>query len=288
MVDMESKLLDACAVLGIGALDEVDPSVIRRAYRRLAISVHPDAAARRGGRSGPADGRRFVEASQAYELVMRHVLSTRPQRAASRPRAARAAARPRPAPQPRPAARTRPAANPRQAPRAEAPRAEAPRAETPRQAPRAEASRAEASRAEAPGRDAALFYRGSLPPHSLRLGEYLFYCGRISWQDLIHSLVWQRTIRPTFGQLARQLQYLSTEGLAAVLSRRRHDERTGAAATRLGLLSSEQVDRILRIQRARHRPIGRYFVEKQLLPVTELTRALRDLRRHNERCGTAA
>ncbi len=77
MMGMESKLLDACAVLGIGVLDDVDPSVIRRAYRRLAISVHPDAAARRGGRPGPADGMRFVEASQAYELVMRHVLSTR-------------------------------------------------------------------------------------------------------------------------------------------------------------------------------------------------------------------
>ncbi len=137
-------------------------------------------------------------------------------------------------------------------------------------------------------RGAPLYYRGSLPRHSLRFAEYLFYSGRISWQELIHALVWQRSIRPTFGQLARQLRFLSAEDLAAALTTRRQNERLGAAAERLGLLSQDQVDRILRIQRARHRLIGRYFVENRLLAVAELTRTLRDLHRHNTRWGAAA
>lgn len=32
-----------------------------------------------------------------------------------------------------------------------------------------------------------------IPQRKLKLGEYLFYSGRISWQDLISAITWQRS-----------------------------------------------------------------------------------------------
>jgi hypothetical protein len=63
-----------------------------------------------------------------------------------------------------------------------------------------------------------------------------------------------------------------------------HREQTGAAASRLRLLTVDDVRRVLRIQRARQRPIGRYFVEKERMSDAELSRLLHELFRHNARC----
>jgi len=263
---MNRYLIDAYATL-LGAsprrgaqipLHQLDISVIRRAYRRLAVMTHPDAAARAGAKPGSVDGKRFIEASRAYELLMGYLLA---QGAAMRAAPATAhAARPRPAP---------PAARP----------AGEKTTKGPGRANKGSTSRTESS---------PLHYHGALPRRRLRLAEFLYYSGRVSWQSLISAIVWQRSARPKFGELAKELRAITRQDLTKILGSKRRHEQTGETALRLRLLTTEEVAKILRLQRARHKPIGRYFVEKERMPRTELTTILRELFRHNARYGREA
>jgi hypothetical protein len=265
---MELRLIDACATLlgpqarkgGQGFLHQLDVSVIRQAYRRLAVASHPDAALRQGAKPGSADGKRFIEASRAYELLMGYLLKRNGPVAPNAPRA-----KPRPGPAAeRPSAKKNPGQEKKRA------------GEKP--SPGSGSARGPGASARSP-----LYYHGPLPRRKLRLAEFLYYSGRVSWQSLIASIVWQRTAKPKFGELARELRAISGRDLVTILRSKRRHEQTGETARRLRLLSAEEVTRILRLQRARHKPIGRYFVEKEMMPSGELARILWELFRHNAR-----
>lgn len=265
---MDAKLLDACAVLlgpqarraGPALLRQLTVATVRAAFRRLALRTHPDSA------SGPADGALFIEASRAYELLMAFLLSRRTPQDIRRQGAYQGPGAT--------GARARPHA-PGQKPFTSGQRPNAPGAR-----PRADAAHGARARAE---RGREVFYHGPLPRRRLRLAEFLYYSGSISWQSLISSIVWQRSGRPKFGEIARQLQLVSADDMTGVLLARVHHEQTGAAALRLRLITVEDIRRVLRIQRARQRPIGRYFVERERMPDGELTRLLHELFRHNAR-----
>jgi hypothetical protein len=278
---MDGKLIDACALLlgpqvrrnGSSILQQLDVAAVRRAYRVLAIATHPDATWRSGARH--SDGRRFIEASRAYELLMGYLLS-----------------------------------GPSFASRGASPRAEPSRGQGPQHSGAERRGTGEKSRtgdwrtteekrgggragdtcharstghAHASGgsRGAPLFYRGSVPRRRLRLAEFLYYSGRVSWQSLISAIVWQRALQPKFGELAREMQSISGPELSRILVSRMRHEQTGEAAQRLRLLTAAQVDRILRMQRARRRLIGRYFVEKQIMDGEVLHDIMRELHWHN-------
>jgi len=266
---MDSKLLDACAVLlgpqarraGQALLAQLTVAMVRSAFRRLALQTHPDM-------SGSArTGSRFIEASRAYELLMAFLLARSRRTAENRTASTRPAS-------PEASSSSGPSATPG------AGAADG----------RGPAGRSAGDRAagERPHRTREIFYGGPLPRRRLRLAEFLYYSGRISWQTLIAALVWQRASRPRFLELARQLRVVQGMDIIRVLRARTTDERTGETAYRLRLLSVEDVARILRIQRARQRPIGRYFVEHTPMTSEEVTEFLRELFRHNARCGLPA
>jgi hypothetical protein len=140
-------------------------------------------------------------------------------------------------------------------------------------------------RSTRPAGSAPLFYRGPVPRRRLRLAEFLYYTGRVSWQSLISAIVWQRASQPRFGELARELQGISSQDLARILGSRLQHEQTGQTAQRLRLLNAAQVERILRMQRARHKLIGRYFVEKESISTATLSTIMREMYRHNVRYG---
>jgi hypothetical protein len=249
-------------------VQQLDVAAVRRAWRKLAVAIHPDAA-RRGAR-GTADGRQFVEASRAYELLMGYLLAqpVQPHPARRGPAEKRAAAEKRSQPERRGPAEKRGGAD--------------------RRAERHTASERHAAserRGAAERHTAPLFYRGSVPRRRLRLAEYLYYSGRISWQSLISALVWQRASQPRFGELARELRSISAPDLVRILGSRLRQEYTGEAAQRLEILTAAQVERILRLQRARRRLIGRYFVEEERMSAAVLTSILFELYRHNARWG---
>ena len=243
-------------------VQQLDVAMVRRAWRKLAVAIHPDAA-RRGAR-GTQDGRQFVEASRAYELLMGYLLA-------------------RPV-QPRPARRgsaERRAAAEKRGPSEKRNGAER-RGERHTTSDRHTASERRSASERHP---TPLFYRGALPRRRLRLAEYLYFSGRVSWQSLISALVWQRASQPRFGELARELRSISAPDLARILGSRLRQEYTGEAAQRLELLTAAQVERILRLQRARRRLIGRYFVEKERMSSAVLTSILFELYKHNARWG---
>ena len=258
MSALDARLIDAGILLfgahartgGMAFLAGLDPAVVRRAYRALAVASHPDALRRSAAARGAPDGRRFIEASKAYELLMGWLLTTA--------RAPRAPAHPS---GPSPSARRRPGG----------------------EGHAREEKKARPASSQGASTKAPLFYRGALPRRSLRLAEYLYYSGRVSWQSMIKAIVWQRSVQPKFGEIARELSRISAEDLWKILGSKLRHEQTGQAAQRLRILSAAEVERILRLQRLRHRRIGAYFVEEERMSGASLTQLLRELSRHNAR-----
>ncbi len=275
----------------------LDVAVVRRAYRVLAVASHPDAARRSGAKAGMQDGKRFIEASRAYELLMGYLLKrTRP----AAPPSGRSS-RVRPGPSPSRGAGARQAGQEKKGAGARQTGQEKKGAgarQTGQEKKGTGARHAGQEKKGAGARHAGpekrstggkksepLFYRGPVPRRKLRLAEFLYYTGRVSWQSLISAIVWQRTAQPRFGELARDLRRISTPDIARILGSRLRHEQTGQTAQRLRLLTGPEVERILRLQKARRKLIGRYFVEKESMSSAVLTGILRELYRHNARWG---
>jgi hypothetical protein len=127
------------------------------------------------------------------------------------------------------------------------------------------------------------FYRGELPAKVLRIGEFLYFSGRVSWQDFMAALNWQKRQRPTFGEIAMEWNLLSQEDVVAVMADRNFAEPFGEAAIRKGLLTRFWVNAILKRQSKMQPRLGRYFVEQRMLTRRQLNRALEGLKTHNRR-----
>jgi hypothetical protein len=132
----------------------------------------------------------------------------------------------------------------------------------------------------------AIRYEGPLPQRALRFGEYLYYRGIISWQELIEALCDQRHHRPLIGELAVRLRYLVQEDIASVRASQRSRERFGETAVRLGLLTRGEVAVLLGRQIGLGHPLGHFLVEKGLLTAARLTRLVEEHRQHVRRHGT--
>lgn len=94
-----------------------------------------------------------------------------------------------------------------------------------------------------------------MPVRRIKLGRYLYHAGVVEWQDVIDALVWQGASRPRFGE----------------------------HALALGLLTNEQVNRLVVSQQLQQRKIGRFFVVHELLAERELYRQIRNCYIHNSR-----
>jgi hypothetical protein len=132
---------------------------------------------------------------------------------------------------------------------------------------------------------------GPLPQRTLRLGEYLFHAGLVTWRECCDALQWQRAQRPLIGQLAVELRLLTREQLAE-LFRRRASERVarkvfGEFAVETGFLTGAQVTALVGQQRRLQRRLGEWFVERGLLDELALDAAERAMRTHNARVRLA-
>jgi hypothetical protein len=239
-----SELRLACTAL-FGAPDlpgqsgEEWPRALRSAFRRRVFETHPDRA-QALGRSEEELRREFTVVNEAYQLLS--ALEAQP-------------SSPPPAPvQQRPTfVRTARPAQQRSA------RAQPPR-RTPHGAPQSAPRKAER------------FYTGPLPQRPLRLGEYLYYSGRISWQALIDALSWQRRGHQPIGKLAVQWGYLTAAELQQLLRqhqwqrqrRTEEQERFGEFLLRRGEITGFQLLALLGRQKRLRRPLGAFFIERGL------------------------
>lgn len=131
------------------------------------------------------------------------------------------------------------------------------------------------------------FYRGPFPSVELKIGLFLYYSGRISYQALVRSLLWQREQRPPLGELACKWGWMQKEAIPGVLKATSIPGYFGERAIKLGLLTEPQLRVLLFHQRSLHQPIGRYFVGQGLLTEDLLRRSLRECNQHNEKVRTA-
>jgi hypothetical protein len=227
---------------------------LRAAYRRRALETHPDRA-RALGRAEAELAREFQAVKRAYELLAAAAPGSRATRGPAP--AARAA-------EPRPARPARPE----------------------RRGARAEPLRPEPRRPGAP-RVRVGVRPEDLPQRRLRLAEFLYYTGRVSWSDLVEAIAWQRVERPPLGRIAVALGFLARSDVDALLARRRAEGAGhvpfGAYAVRAGYLTSFQRLAALGRQAALHRPIGRYFVERGLVDDEDLEEIRVRIARHNSR-----
>jgi hypothetical protein len=241
---------------------------LRGAFRRRALETHPDRAFALGRAPGDL-AREFHAVADAYRILSACVTVPLPRQ---RPVSAHAARGRRPADA---------------TPRGPGPH----RSDRPRHA--AEARRT--SPPATPGRDdAASSHRAAgdrwvgLPRRPLRLGEFLYYTGRVPWSELMEAVAWQRRQRPAFGRIGVEFGFLAERDVVEILRRRGHDGAFGVPfgeyAVQNGFLTPFQLLAILGRQHGLQRPIGEYFVERGLLDPDEIEGVRRHVFFHNARC----
>jgi hypothetical protein len=125
------------------------------------------------------------------------------------------------------------------------------------------------------------FFKGAVPKRELLFGQYVYYYGRISYRQLIDAIIWQKIQRPLIGNLAVRSRLLDEEEVRQILRDRRWGEKFGETALRGGYLTPEEIRTILKRQKFLQPRIGKYFVEKKILPATFVERMAEELRRHN-------
>ncbi len=128
----------------------------------------------------------------------------------------------------------------------------------------------------------------SIPAIPLEFGMFTYYQGKVTYQQLIEALVWQRRQRPTLGVIAQEWGWLSEAKVAQVLGHRGHAVRFGKKAVELGYLRPLQVEALLQHQRSLHKRIGQYFIKKGLLTKEETDQISQNLKSHNSQISRRA
>ena len=128
----------------------------------------------------------------------------------------------------------------------------------------------------------------SIPSIPLEFGMFTYYQGKVSYQQLIEALVWQRRQRPTLGVIAQKWGWLSDAKVAQILGHRGHAARFGKKAVELGYLKPHQVEALLKHQRSLQQRIGQHFIEKGLLTEEEAEQIAQSLEAHNSQVSLRA
>jgi hypothetical protein len=126
------------------------------------------------------------------------------------------------------------------------------------------------------------YYRGVIPGQHLKLGQYLYYSGIITWRHLIDAISWQRRIKPRYGQIALEWNIITAQEVVQILQSRDHGERFGEYARRVGFVSGFQHMAIMGKQNRFHRRFGDYFVIHGLLSERQVELLVRRAMQHNE------
>jgi hypothetical protein len=126
------------------------------------------------------------------------------------------------------------------------------------------------------------FYDGLMPTIGLKIGLFLYYSKKISFEHLTEALVWQRTMRPPIGELAVQWKWLHEHFVSVVLSNVETCGQFGERAVKMGLLKEAQVKMLLRQQAIMQKPLGHYFVKNRILAPQVIKESLAVMTVHNK------
>lgn len=121
----------------------------------------------------------------------------------------------------------------------------------------------------------------AIPSIPLEFGMFCFYLGKVSYQELIDALVWQRRQRPPLGALALLRGWLDESDIMKINTSHHGGRRFGKKAIDLGYLSNSQVNSLLDSQSSQQSRLGQYFIDKGLLSESEAEEIDDRLRAHN-------
>lgn len=125
------------------------------------------------------------------------------------------------------------------------------------------------------------FFSGSIiPQRPLRFSEFLFYNRVVDRENMVMSLLWQRRHRPLLGRIALDLGYLTQEEINIVLKKQKQSL-FGETAIALGFLDRYRLMVICGTQKKYNLPIGRYFLERNILSEKALESWLEKQREYN-------
>lgn len=274
----EKELFRACEIIfgpeltiSREFLDYLQISGIKSAYRKRAMETHPDRAALENVRLRRQHHDRFHSVQEAYENLVKFLDAK--EKGYCLPASA---STPQPARQPSP-------------PRADKPqRPQQPKTNQnfsePRRQTRAETKTDTRSPFKAPHFiwDTESLYQGPLPNRRLLLGHFLYYSGLINWRTISQALIWQRTKRPRLGEIGRQFGLLSEEDVARILRNRPTLQPFGQTALELGLLTRPQLLMLVAHQKRLQTKFGEFFLEKRFLKPEELHALLKQCQEHND------
>ncbi len=125
------------------------------------------------------------------------------------------------------------------------------------------------------------YWQADIPGTRLLFGQFLYYAGLVTFNEMVSAITWQRQQRPNFGKIARMWHYLSGGQIDNILASRESREAIGHAAIRLGYLSSFQRDAVIGFQKWLQRPIGEYFQEIGILEEEEIGYLVGLMKKHN-------
>ncbi|MEE8585251.1 MAG: hypothetical protein V3T83_10415 [Acidobacteriota bacterium] len=264
----ETELFQACRVIfeaepipSRNFLRSLSLVCLKSAYRRRALQVHPDLHAQQQTRVQQHYSRLFQELTGGYRLLRRYLDQQ------SRRRAEGFAAAGRPF---RAKPRSSNASGFRTSPRP---------ADSANRQPPASGAAGGVSGPPVPGRR----HSRAVPPWKMRLGEFLYYSGQISWKALIAALVRQRTECPRLGDIAKRWGWLTEDRIVALLKQRRPGERIGDLFVRRRLITAFRLGMLLSQQRRHSKPIGDILVEAGLLSQSAIRAGLLRQHTHNRR-----
>jgi hypothetical protein len=121
-----------------------------------------------------------------------------------------------------------------------------------------------------------------MPTIALKTGLFLYYSGKISYEQMIEALAWQRNMRPPIGELAVQWNWLHKSFIEIVLKDVARGGQFGERAVSMGLLKESQVKVLLRHQLFMQKPVGHYFVTNKILTDAEIKESLLIMSIHNK------
>jgi hypothetical protein len=119
------------------------------------------------------------------------------------------------------------------------------------------------------------------PAFKMRLAFFLYRKGIIDWETIIDALIWQMKNRPRVGEIGVKCGYLKREHIYHILRNRLPGEKFLESAQRTGLLDSFKINVLLYLQRSYNLPIGRYFIEKEILTEHELDKLVAEQKEYN-------
>jgi hypothetical protein len=136
----------------------------------------------------------------------------------------------------------------------------------------------------AQGAQKTSYYPGKAPERKLRFGEFLYYYRYIDWDTLIRAIVWQARSSPKIGEIAVRLGYLTRENVNGILKKSAFREKFGETGLRLGLINNTRLNILIVFQGIAGKKIGGYFVENGIFTARWINQKLSEQIMHNIQC----